>query len=336
MSFFGYEWANPLAFILIFLLPIFLILQKMFFSSRGLSLSLYTQNTEKKKTSLFEVLLKSLYILSWSLICLSFARPQTVQDKNTEVTKGIDILFVLDISESMLIEDMIPENRLEASKKTIQEFILSRKNDRMGLVVFSGESYTRMPLTLDKDMLLGSLEEVSTTRKIKMGTAIGVALANGVGRLKNSDAKTRVMVFLTDGENNSGSIDPLTALKLAVKEQVKVYTIGMGKDGQAQLPYYISSLTGKKIKKYRPMHSKVNEKLLKQMADETGGLFYRVKETVALDKVFKEIDRLEKTKIETFNWVDVQEKYKRFLIPGLIFLFIGLMIQSIWGLRVLG
>ncbi len=254
-----------------------------------------------------------LKISAIALAIVALARPQIMSTKIKKNIEGIDIVIALDVSDSMLIEDMKPENRLEASKKTIKEFVEARISDRVGLVVFSGESYTRVPLTLDYPLFQKSLKSVKTTRNIKMGTAIGVALANSVGRLKESTAKSRVVIFLTDGENNSGTIDPETALEIAKGYGVKVYSIGMGKDGQAQLPVYVQGAGGQKIKRYRPMHSKVNEELLSRMANETGGRYYRANTSNALDAVFSEINQLEKTKIEINKFTRYDEHFVKFL-----------------------
>jgi Ca-activated chloride channel family protein len=238
-------------------------------------------------------------------VVVALARPQKADEKVKRNVEGIDIMIVLDISDSMLIEDMKPENRMEASKLVISNFIKGRTSDRIGLVVFAGEAYTRVPLTLDYPLLLDNVQKVKPSRNIKMGTAIGVALATGVGRMKESKAKSRVVIFLTDGENNSGTVDPETALQMAVDEKLKVYSIGMGKDGEAQLPVYIQDAFGNSIKQYRPIHSKVNEPLLKSFGEKTGGKFWRANTGRELDEVFKDIDSLERTKIDV-------EKYNRY------------------------
>ena len=252
-----------------------------------------------------------------ALIVVALARPQSSFQEVKKYVEGIDIVVALDVSDSMLIEDMIPENRLESSKETIKRFIQKRQFDRIGLLVFSGESYTRVPLTLDYPLLLKSLREVETSKNIKVGTAIGVALANAVSRLKDSTAKSRVIIFLTDGESNSGTISPQTAIDIAKGYGVKIYSIGMGRDGMAQLPVYVQTLDGRTIKRYRPMHSKVNEKLLSQMARETGGKYYRASTTDALKKVFENIDQLEKTKIETNQYTRYDEKFRIYLSAAL-------------------
>ncbi len=264
------------------------------------------------------------------LAIIALARPQEANDKLNRNVEGIDIMLALDVSDSMLIEDMLPENRMESSKRVIRDFIKSRVSDRIGLVVFSGEAYTRIPLTLDYAILLDSLSKVETTRNIKMGTAIGVALASAVGRLRDSTAKTRVVILATDGENNSGTVDPITALQIAKGYNIRVYTIGMGKDGDAQLPIITKGPGGMDIKRYQPIHSKINDELLTQLAEETGGKYFRAITTDALAGVFKEIDRLEKTKIEISHYTRYAELFPWYLRWALIFYVLSSFLAATW------
>jgi Ca-activated chloride channel homolog len=272
----------------------------------------------------------ALKVVGVCLLIAALARPQVATTKIKKDVEGIDILLVLDISDSMLIEDMQPENRLVAAKQMMKQFIEARISDRLGLVVFSGEAFTRVPLTLDYKLLLQSLSEVQTTRNIKLGTAIGVALASGTSRLKDSKAKSRVMVFMTDGENNSGTIDPETALEVAKEYGVKIYTIGIGRDGQAQLPVYIEDGRGNRIKQYRPMHSQVNEALLSKFADETGGKFWRATTGDGLGEIFRSIDSLEKTKIDVNQVTKLDEKFMTYLSWGLLALSLGFILGRGW------
>ena len=260
-----------------------------------------------------------------ALVCAitALARPQRSDTKVKKNVEGIDIMMVLDISDSMMIEDMKP-NRIEASKSVISDFIKKRVSDRIGFIIFSGESYTRVPLTLDYPLLLKNVSEVKISRNIKMGTAIGVALANATARLKDSTAKSRVIVFLTDGENNTGTIDPETALDIAKGYGLKIYTIGAGKDGDAQLPIDTVDVFGRKVRRYQPIHSTVNDELLGKMANETGGKYYRAADTGTLQKVFDDIDRLEKTKID----VNQYTKYAELFQPWVMWAM-GLVIASI-------
>ncbi len=260
------------------------------------------------------------------LLILGLARPQRADTKVRKNVEGIDIMLVLDVSDSMLIEDMKP-NRLEASKAMLTEFVKRRSTDRLGLVVFSGESYTRVPLTLDYKVLLESIAAIKISRNIKMGTAIGVALANGTARLKDSTARSRVMVFLTDGENNSGTIDPETALEIAKGYGLRIYTIGAGRDGDAQLPVETQDAFGRKVKRYQPIHSKVNDELLGKMASDTGGKYYRATDNESLKKVFTDIDRLERTKIDVNQYTKYAELYQPWVEWGILLLALSTLLQ---------
>lgn len=266
-------------------------------------------------------------VLALALAIVALARPQRADTKIKRNVEGIDIMMVFDISDSMLIEDMEPENRLESAKLTMTNFVKGRVSDRIGMVVFAGESYTRVPMTLDYPLLLKSIASLEPARNIKMGTAIGVGLANGVARMKDSTAKSRVIILMTDGENNSGTIDPETALEIAKGFGIKLYTIGIGRDGDAQLPVMVEDVFGRKVKRYRPIHSAVNETLLTKMANETGGKFWRATTGDALSSVFKEINRLEKTNIETSQFTRYAEMFPPYLqwavILYLLAVFLG-------------
>lgn len=262
------------------------------------------------------------------LAIVALARPQRADTKIKRNVEGIDIMIVFDISDSMLIEDMEPENRLVSAKQTITNFVKGRVSDRIGLVVFAGESYTRVPMTLDYPLLLKSVAEVEPARNIKMGTAIGVALANGVARIKDSTAKSRVIILMTDGENNSGTIDPETALEIAKGYGIKIYSIGIGRDGDAQLPVMVEDVFGRKVKRYRPIHSAVNETLLTKMANETGGKFWRATTGDALKDVFKSINSLEKTNIETSQFTRYAELFPPYLKWAVILYLLSVFVAT--------
>jgi Ca-activated chloride channel family protein len=270
-----------------------------------------------------------LQLIAASFMIVALARPQQSDTKVKRNVEGVDIVITMDISDSMLIEDMEPKNRLEAARKVIKEFVNQRTSDRLGLVVFSGESYTRVPPTLDYKLLLKSVEEVQTTRSLKMGTAIGVALANAVARLKDSTAKSRVIIFLTDGESNSGTIAPETALEIAKGFGIKIYSIGMGVDGDAQLPVTTMDAFGNAVKRYQPIHSSVNDSLLGRMAEETGGKYYRATTGQALQKVFQEINKLEKTKIEVNQYTRYTELFPQYLMVALYSFVMAFVLQKL-------
>lgn len=310
-------WATPLAFLI--LVPLAALCAWIWYARAKRTASLQFSSlagflkVHRGFRARLSWLPTGIKILALILAIIALARPQRADTKIKRNVEGIDIVMVFDISDSMLIEDMEPENRLEASKLVMSNFVKGRVSDRIGLVVFAGESYTRVPMTLDYPLLLKSIAEIQPARNIKMGTAIGVALANGVSRIKESTAKSRVIILMTDGENNSGTIDPETAIDIAKGYGLKIYSIGMGRDGDAQLPVISEDMFGRKIKNYRPIHSAVNESLLTKMAQETGGKFWRATTGNALQNVFKEIDRLEKTNIETSQFTKYAELFPPYL-----------------------
>ncbi len=320
-------WAFLLFIPLAFAAVLYFLRRKSRYGAIPLSTLALAQKTRPSLKSYLIHLPEVSKYLALIFLILALARPQQTDEKINRNVEGIDIMITLDISHSMLIEDMKPENRLEAAKETIREFIGKRISDRIGLVVFSGESYTRVPLTLDYELLKQNVSQVETSNNIKMGTAIGVALANGVSRLKDSTAKSRVLILLTDGENNTGLIDPLTALKIAKGFGIKIYTVGIGKDGQAQLPIYSQDMFGRKIKRYQPIHSAVNEKLLQQMANETGGKYYRAVTTKDFQVILSAIDQLEKTKIEENRYTLYSELFEKYLFWAVFFYLLSLILN---------
>jgi Ca-activated chloride channel family protein len=325
-------WASPLAFLLI--VPTVLILGWMWFARRRrtatmqfshLSGFLKVHRGYRSRLHWLPAVTKGCAIV---LAICALARPQKADIKVKRNVEGIDIMIVFDISDSMLIEDMEPENRLESAKLTMSKFIKGRVSDRIGLVVFAGESYTRVPMTLDYPLLLRSLSEVQTAKNIKMGTAIGVALANGVARIKDSTAKSRVIILMTDGENNTGTIDPETAIDIAKGFGIRIYSIGIGRDGDSQLPQIEEDVFGRKVKRYRPIHSSVNDALLGKMASETGGKYWRAQTGDALRSVFGEINRLEKTAIETSQFTRYAELFPPYLKWSVIFYLLAVFLGS--------
>lgn len=328
------EWKNPEAFLL--LIPLTAVFVYWFFQRKNkistLQFSSF-QNIKNSRRGLraqLRNLPMVLKFISLVFIIAALARPQVPNTKVKRNVEGIDIVICLDISDSMLIEDMKPSNRLEAAKETIKRFVEKRSSDRIGVVVFAGESFTLVPPTLDYQLLIKRIDEIDTAQnaRIKDGTAIGVGLANAVGRLKDSNAKSRILVFLTDGENNSGTIDPETALEMAKGYDLKIYSIGLGRDGPTKLPIYQRDFFGNKVKTYQPFESKVNEELLQKMATDTGGKFFRATKEDSLQGVFKEIDSLEKTKVDVNRFIRYSEVFPRYVMWALIFYFLS------WGLGV--
>jgi len=252
-----------------------------------------------------------------ALLVVAMARPQSGHTEEEVLTEGIDIMLTLDNSGSMAAEDFKPKNRLFVAKETVSRFVSGRKNDRIGLVSFAEKSYTRCPLTLDYDVLQTLLAGVSLAPRSEDGTAIGMGLATAVNRLKDSRAKSRVIVLLTDGRNNRGSIDPATGAALAEALGVKIYTIGVGSKGQA--PYPVDD--GMFGKRYVYLPADIDEDSLKSIAASTGGLYFRATDTRSLEEIFRRIDRMEKTQLKVKKYTRFQELFPLFLIPGaLLFL----------------
>ncbi len=266
------------------------------------------------------------------LAVLALVRPQQADTKIKKNIEGIDIIIALDISDSMLIEDMKPLNRLESAKEKIKEFVSKRTSDKIGVVIFAGEAFTLVPPTLDYDLLLTRVSEIITAQsaRIKEGTALGVGMANAVARLKDSQAKTRVVIFMTDGENNSGTIDPETGLELAKGFGLKIYTVGIGKDGPTKIPVYSKDFMGNKIKSYQPFESTVNEDLLKRMASETGGKYYRASQEDSLKEIFEDIDKLEKTKMDINKYTKYTELFQNLLKWSLFLYCLSWLLSVTW------
>jgi len=254
-----------------------------------------------------------LRILSIAFFIVAAARPQSFSSGENVYTEGIDIAMLLDISGSMLAEDFKP-NRVEAAKKVIDDFIAGRTNDKIGLVVFSGESFTQCPLTIDYSVLRNLLKEIHTGM-IEDGTAIGNAIANGVNRLKDSKSKSKVMILLTDGVNNRGEIDPLTAAQIAQKFGIRIYTVGVGTIGDA--PYPFQTPFGIR---YQMVPVEIDENILKQISSITGGKYFRATDNRKLVQIYEEIDRLEKTRAEITSYRNAKELFYSWAFIGLFLL----------------
>jgi Ca-activated chloride channel family protein len=226
---------------------------------------------------------------------------------------------------------IFPRNRVVAKEK-IKEFVSKRTSDKIGVVIFAGEAFTLVPPTLDYDLLIARVSEIITAQsaRIKEGTALGVGMANAVARLKDSQAKTRVVIFMTDGENNSGTIDPETGLELAKGFGLKIYTVGIGKDGPTRIPVYTKDFMGNKIKSYQPFESTVNEDLLKRMASETGGKYYRASQEDSLKGIFEDIDKLEKTKMDINKYTKYTELFQPLLKWSLFLYCLSWLLGVTW------
>jgi Ca-activated chloride channel homolog len=264
-----------------------------------------------------------LRVLVLSLLIVALARPLYGEREELIVSEGIDIVLGLDISGSMRAEDFQPDNRLEVAKEVAREFIEGRKGDRIGLVVFASSAYTQCPLTTDYPVLLQMLDKVDFGG-IKDGTAIGMAIATGTNRLRESGSPSRVLILLTDGRNNAGTIDPITAAKLAKAVGVRIHTIGAG--SQEEAPYPVDDpVFGKR---YVMMPVQVDEGTLRQVAEITGGAYFRATDAGALEAIYRQIDTMEKTRVETKTYVDYSEFGGALILPALLLLILEVILKA--------
>ena len=307
------SFLNPYFFWLFLLLPLIIFWEV--FSHKRKQAKLKLPTTKKIKQKTIRVYLRPiLFILRFialSLLIISLARPQVSEVSiKSKTNKGIDIVMAIDVSSSMLAQDLKP-NRLSALKRVASEFIDDRISDRIGLVVYAGESYTMTPITNDKNIIKNSLSEISFKGVIEDGTAIGMGLATAVNRLKDSRAKSKVIILLTDGVNNSGFIDPKIASELALEYKIKTYTIGLGSNGMARAP--IGILTNGNFQ-YGMTKVEIDEKLLKSISSVTGGQYFRATDNEKLAQIYSSINRLEKTEIEEIKYTNFEEKYRPLVI----------------------
>jgi Ca-activated chloride channel family protein len=242
----------------------------------------------------------------------------------TKTNKGIDIVMAIDVSSSMLAQDLKP-NRLTALKWVASSFVDDRVSDRIGLVIYAGESYTKTPITSDRSIVKSALAAIRFEGLIEDGTAIGMGLATAVNRLKDSRAKSKVIILLTDGVNNSGFIDPKIASELAVEYQIKTYTIGLGSNGRARAP--VGLLPNGKFQ-YGMTKVEIDEDLLKEIAEKTGGLYFRATDNKKLEEIYGEINKLEKTEIEEFKYYNYNEKFRPLVLLALVLILIEWFLKN--------
>jgi Ca-activated chloride channel family protein len=319
------QFANPQFFWLFLGLPVAVLWY--FFKRKEQQASLRIPSIEGfPKNDLLTRLRPFLFvlrILALACIITAMARPQIREvSTRTKTTRGIDIVMAIDVSSSMLARDLRP-NRLAALKEVASKFIEERPNDRIGLVAYAGESYTKTPITSDKGIVLKALSEI-TYGQLSDGTAIGMGLATSVNRLKDSKAMSKVIILLTDGVNNSGFIEPETAANLAVEFGIKTYTIGLGTNGNALSPIaYNSDGTFR----YGMREVEIDEALLQQIADVTGGKYFRATNNQKLEAIYEEINKLEKTEVEEFRYYNYEEKFRPWVLLA------GLLLLSEWIFR---
>lgn len=327
MSFFSdIEFVHKYFFWLLLLLPLMVVSYVWRYkkSSGEMYLSTLSFFAGLKKSAK-EYLRHGLFVsrlIALAAIITALARPQSSTSWQNVTTEGIDIILSMDVSGSMLAEDLKP-NRLEASKEVAMDFISGRPDDRMGLVLFSGESFTQCPITTDHAVLKNLFKDVKNGM-ITDGTAIGMGLANAVNRLKDSEAKSKVVILLTDGENNRGEIPPLTAAEIARAFGVRVYTIGVGTRGEAPFPF--RSPFGGIV--YQNVEVKIDEPLLTQIADMTGGKYFRATDNKKLKAIYEEIDKLEKSKIQVQEFRKKNEMFLPWILVAGVLLFLEFILRN--------
>jgi len=319
-------FKNPEFLWLLILLPVvaFMLYKFKFVRLNNFKFSnLESFDSKTLKSKLYPII-NIFRVITLLLVIVALARPQEISNSTrTKTSSGIDIVIAVDISSSMLAQDLKP-NRLEALKTVASQFINDRINDRIGLVIYAGESYTKTPVTSDKDVVIKSLSDITFDGIIEDGTAIGMGLATSVNRLKESKAKSKVIILLTDGVNNSGFIDPSTAADLAANFEIKTYTIGLGTNGNARAPV---ALNPNGSFRFGMTKVEIDEELLKNVANKTGGLYFRATDNKKLEEIYNEINKLEKTEVEEIKYSDSEEKYRLLIIAAIGLIFVELILK---------
>lgn len=328
-------FKDPAILLIILLLPLLLFLVKRKHAESGFIFSSQDLVKELKPTLRLRLSASVIFlrVLALILIIIALARPQSVLEGSKSVSEGVDIVLALDTSTSMLAEDFKVGtkrvNRYDVVKEVVKEFIKKRKDDRIGMVAFAARAYTVCPLTTDYNWLYENLDRVRVGM-IEDATAIGSAIASSTNRLRTSKTKSRIIILLTDGVNNAGTISPLIAAEAAKALKIKIYTIGVGTKGL--VPYPFKDIYGRTV--YRNIPIEIDEEVLRRIAEITGGKYYRAQDTEELIKIYDEIDRLEKSNIEHFGYREYKELFYYFLIPGLIILAVEIFLSNTLFLKV--
>ncbi|WGK65931.1 vWA domain-containing protein [Croceiramulus getboli] len=324
----NFQFENPEYFWLLLLLPIAIGWYIWKRKQQTASLSLSAVQGFKRTTSWLarlKPLLFGLRLIALGLLITALARPRSVEvSTRAKKTEGIDIVIAIDVSASMLAKDLRP-NRLESLKRVGAEFINDRPNDRIGLVEYAGESYTKTPITSDKSIVLSALKSIRYNNIIEGGTAIGMGLATAVNRLKDSRASSKVVILMTDGVNNAGFIDPKIASELAQEFNIKVYTIGVGTNGMALSPI---GLRPDGSFQYGNVQVEIDEELLQEIASVTGGKYFRATDNQKLAEIYDEINKLEKTEIEEFKFTNYEELFRPFVILAGLFILVEILLRQ--------
>lgn len=320
-------FLNPEFFWLFLMIPFAIAWQ--FWKRKEQTATLIMSSLEGFKTSKsiwakVKAFLFVLRLLALSSLIIAMARPRTVDiSSKTKTTRGVDIVMAIDVSGSMLAKDLKP-NRMEGLKSVAENFVQARPNDRIGIVVYASEAYTKTPVTSDKAVVLDAVRSIQYSNVLQDGTGIGMGLTTAVNRLKDSQAKSKIIILMTDGVNNAGFIEPQTASDIAKEFGIKVYTIGIGTNGMAEFPYAIAP-NGAFL--FKMMQVEIDEQLMKNIARNTGGKYFRATSNKKLEAIYNEINKLETTEIEELKFYDFDEKFRPFV------LFAGLLLLVEIGLR---
>ncbi len=321
------SFLNPEFFWLFLLLPATVLWQIWKRKQQSATLKISSVKGFKAQKSLLATLKPFLFVLrllALSSLIIAMARPRKVDiSSQTKSTKGIDIVMAVDVSGSMLAKDLHP-NRMEALKKVAENFVEGRPNDRIGIVVYASEAYTKTPVTSDKAIVQQAIQSIKYDNVLQDGTGIGMGLTTAVNRLKDSKAKSKVIILLTDGVNNAGFIEPETASQIAREYGIKVYTIGIGTNGNAMFPYAYAPNGGFL---FRMMPVEIDVNLLQTIARNTGGKYFRASSNSKLESIYKEINKLETTEIQELKFYDYDEKYRLFVCIA------GILVLMEFGLR---
>ncbi|MDI9309997.1 MAG: VWA domain-containing protein [Limnohabitans sp.] len=321
-------FLNPEFFWLFLVLPLAIVWYFFMYKKEQPTLKISSTKGFKGTTSILPKLKPVLFVLrllALSALIVALARPRTVDisSKNNS-TFGIDIVIASDVSGSMLAKDLKP-NRLEALKEVASSFVKERITDRIGIVVYAAEAYTKTPVTSDKAVVLQAIKDIKYDNVLQDGTGIGMGLATAVNRLKDSKAKSKVVILMTDGVNNSGFLDPQTSAEIAADLGIKVYTVGIGTNGNALFPYSIGP-NGDFL--YKMMPVQIDEKLMKEIAQKTGGRYFRATNNEGLEKIYNEINKLEKTKVDELKFVNYDEKFRPWVYMAGLLLLIEIILRN--------
>lgn len=321
-TFQSYDWENIWALHLLWIAPLVMGLRKFvkFLKNPVLELSLPGTVSQNNPWTYLRLIPGVLFILGLWMVIIALARPQKSNERVEQYTEGIDIMLVMDISESMDLQDFSP-NRLEAAKQTAIDFVNGRFGDRIGMVIFSGEAFSLAPLTTDYKLLTDLVKDITFNMMDAKGTAIGSALAAGTNRMRESDSKSKVMILLSDGENNAGNVDPIFAANLAAAMDIKIYTIAVGKDGM--VPYGVDFFGRPQM-----IESYLDETTLRDIARIGGGQFFRASDGNALEQIFDQINTMEKAEIKESRYKETVDFYRVYLFWGILFFLIWMGLKS--------